>query len=384
MLEDLYSVHLPKKAHPWCYISLEIDPHNVDVNVHPTKHEVRFLHEDSIIEKIKIALDEKLSGVNGTRTFYMKSKLPNVDVTKQVLKEVLPDYDSQRTEKTKKPYAHEMIRTNSSDQKLDKFNFSINSSTKNKNLSMDKSKETEEPQIEKQIEKEREKSKESLNIESNRNIVEIQDNQEIQEIQSPQNETVLHSEVSNSLEDYVTQEDNSTCFMLPESDESNADVTKSNKPVDLELESPDRSLTADKALERIYKHWGSASKTMENDESVNKNSSDIEKSCDNDGKENETEEESEDKGKRKEATAKDDCNREKSPDLEFKSYSVNDFRREVKLKSILMLRKKVEDNYHAGLREILSNLIFVGCIDEGFSLIQSGINLYICNTQNLV
>ena len=38
------------------YLSLEIAPHNVDVNVHPTKHEVFFLHQDIIIEKIQRGL----------------------------------------------------------------------------------------------------------------------------------------------------------------------------------------------------------------------------------------------------------------------------------------------------------------------------------------
>lgn len=43
---------------------------NVDVNVHPTKHEVHFLHEDKVIEKVTEAIQDKLSGSNVSRTFY--------------------------------------------------------------------------------------------------------------------------------------------------------------------------------------------------------------------------------------------------------------------------------------------------------------------------
>jgi len=68
---------------------------------------------------------------------------------------------------------------------------------------------------------------------------------------------------------------------------------------------------------------------------------------------------------------------------QFKSYSVNNFKHEVKLTSILKLRKEIEDECHEGLRDILANLTFVGCIDQTSALIQSGVNLYICNTRKL-
>lgn len=50
--------------------SLEIAPQNVDVNVHPTKHEVHFLHEDAIIEAIVRAVETKLLGANSSRTYF--------------------------------------------------------------------------------------------------------------------------------------------------------------------------------------------------------------------------------------------------------------------------------------------------------------------------
>lgn len=51
------------------FFSLDIFPQNVDVNVHPTKHEVRFLNESEIFEKLQQAVDSKLLGSNTSRSF---------------------------------------------------------------------------------------------------------------------------------------------------------------------------------------------------------------------------------------------------------------------------------------------------------------------------
>ena len=53
-IEMVYGAYLPKGTYPFVYLSLEIAPENVDVNVHPTKHEVHFLHQDEIIEKASL------------------------------------------------------------------------------------------------------------------------------------------------------------------------------------------------------------------------------------------------------------------------------------------------------------------------------------------
>lgn len=69
-IETVYAAYLPKNTHPFLYLSLEIAPQNVDVNVHPTKHEVHFLHEDSVIESVQKHIESKLLGSNSSRTYF--------------------------------------------------------------------------------------------------------------------------------------------------------------------------------------------------------------------------------------------------------------------------------------------------------------------------
>jgi DNA mismatch repair protein MLH1 len=75
-IEQTYSAFLPKSGHPWVYLSLEIDPDKVDVNVHPTKREVHFLHEDEIIQAVCEHIRAKLAEVDTSRTFTTQTLLP--------------------------------------------------------------------------------------------------------------------------------------------------------------------------------------------------------------------------------------------------------------------------------------------------------------------
>lgn len=68
-LRQTYANFLPKGSKPFIYLNVLIDPKALDVNVHPTKREVRFLHQDEIIEKIADGLNDILSNVDSSRTF---------------------------------------------------------------------------------------------------------------------------------------------------------------------------------------------------------------------------------------------------------------------------------------------------------------------------
>ncbi|XP_069673749.1 DNA mismatch repair protein Mlh1-like isoform X4 [Periplaneta americana] len=70
-------MYIPQERQPFIYMSLELDPRNVDVNVHPAKHEVHFLHEDSVIDKVRSAVESKLLGCNTARNFYAQDEINN-------------------------------------------------------------------------------------------------------------------------------------------------------------------------------------------------------------------------------------------------------------------------------------------------------------------
>lgn len=68
-LESFYATILAKGTYPFVYLSLDIDPTKVDVNVHPTKKEVGFEDEDEIVELICNKLGETLEKQGGARSF---------------------------------------------------------------------------------------------------------------------------------------------------------------------------------------------------------------------------------------------------------------------------------------------------------------------------
>ncbi|TDL24592.1 DNA mismatch repair protein MutL [Rickenella mellea] len=64
-LENVYANILPKGTFPFIYLSISLPPHLVDPNVHPTKREVHFLHEEKLTERVCDKVLEVLVGSAG-------------------------------------------------------------------------------------------------------------------------------------------------------------------------------------------------------------------------------------------------------------------------------------------------------------------------------
>ncbi|XP_067888372.1 DNA mismatch repair protein Mlh1 isoform X3 [Heterodontus francisci] len=125
-IETVYVAYLPKNTHPFLYLSLEILPQNVDVNVHPTKHEVHFLHEDSIIESVQQHVESKLLGSNSSRTYFTQTLMPGPAISSSDFVKPSTASSSAVPGSSDKPYAHQMVRTDSKEQKMDAFLQPIN------------------------------------------------------------------------------------------------------------------------------------------------------------------------------------------------------------------------------------------------------------------
>lgn len=71
-LEDAYRTLIPAGKYPISVIFIDIDPAEVDVNVHPTKREVKFSRADSVMKSVTSAVSAALGGVTageGSRQF---------------------------------------------------------------------------------------------------------------------------------------------------------------------------------------------------------------------------------------------------------------------------------------------------------------------------
>ncbi len=64
-VREAYQSSLPKSRHPILFLFIETDPAQVDVNVHPTKKEVRFRRPNEVRDGVIAALEAALRGGDG-------------------------------------------------------------------------------------------------------------------------------------------------------------------------------------------------------------------------------------------------------------------------------------------------------------------------------
>ncbi|CAD6233810.1 GSCOCG00007306001-RA-CDS [Cotesia congregata] len=398
MLDDLYSIYLPKKTHPWCYISLEIDPNNVDVNVHPTKSQVKFLHEEAIVERVKEALDGKLSSNNASRTFYAQARLPQVDLSREALGQVLPDLAAGVNENKDKGkvQASKMVRTDHQAQKLEKFNFTV---------SLEKSLDQQlDDEIEPELSFEYPHAFfihfsyihiyiyiyiyiyivyiDILNIWKIDVGIHMKDLDEYISSSRCYTHQELSFEYLHAFLIYFSYIYIYTIINCNFSDP--VEEVKPEEPVIV-------SKTAERALKTVQKLFGSQEPTREaktkepppENQIIELKITSVPPEIPETLQEQTPEFSEPVPEQTSECTDLESVEEEKESDEIFKSYSVNCYRRPVELTSILRLRKRVEDSYHGGLRKILSGMIFIGCVDEKLVLFQSDVDLYICKIKNL-
>lgn len=100
------------------------------MNVHPTKHEVHFLHEDLIIDSVQKVVEEKILSFDSSRTYYTQSLLlPSTSATVSVHSEKKDTDDA-------KVYDYKLVRTDAKEKKLDAFILPQEVSESNDNVSI--------------------------------------------------------------------------------------------------------------------------------------------------------------------------------------------------------------------------------------------------------
>ena len=117
-LETVYQNYLPKGGHPFMYISLHMAPNNLDVNVHPTKHQVHFLNEEEIIESVSKCVEVRLLSCDTSRTFYTQKLF---SVTTSSAQKTAASSESTASNTPAKVYDHHLVRMDSKLQKIDAF-----------------------------------------------------------------------------------------------------------------------------------------------------------------------------------------------------------------------------------------------------------------------
>jgi len=85
---DAYKGQLPSLRHPGWAIFVEVDPSTVDVNVHPSKREVKLTHESQLYGFLNAAVKKALRGVrwfkkNGKRKEFWRERTRHAPIRRR-------------------------------------------------------------------------------------------------------------------------------------------------------------------------------------------------------------------------------------------------------------------------------------------------------------
>ncbi len=111
--------------------SIHVKSENIDVNVHPTKHEVHFLYEDKLIEKVQECVEKHLLSSDSSRTYYTQALLPTHWTGNHIPSSASTsshkqdggegDIAMEMESRSSKPYEYNMVRTDASERTLKAF-----------------------------------------------------------------------------------------------------------------------------------------------------------------------------------------------------------------------------------------------------------------------
>ncbi|CAH6718971.1 DNA mismatch repair protein Mlh1p [[Candida] jaroonii] len=403
-INSVYSFFLPKGYSSFVYLSLELNPQILDVNVHPTKREVRFLNEEEIIEIITTEIHSNLSKVDASRTFKSQA-LTGFKRDRE---------DSQSSEGSQKKYRQEnkLVRIDASQPKLSEL---LSNGRRPRRGYTDLrevlSGESQGPEVE-EVEMEETEMNEVENVESTKitqeEVPEEQEESVEENYESEENEPEEHEPEEHESEEHEPEEQAQEAYEYnPE--EYEPEETKEHDTVD---DIQEGVIHTDEVLEEEPAIWVSP-ETMYNEQEEDNTKEAVTQTEtsspqlfveeDSDHSQSETGDQTYEttivdppssisKLKQFEQPQISTSSVNDTVEIELEETQLeiefddeirtnNKKRIKVGLDSIADLKKEVEEAYSEDLGAILKSFSFVGVADETKRLccIQHDVNLYLCD-----
>ncbi|MEK6614588.1 MAG: DNA mismatch repair endonuclease MutL [Bacteroidota bacterium] len=106
-IQNAYAQLLPNGAFPSYFINIEIDPKSIDVNIHPTKTEIKFEDERSVYTIIRAAVKQSLGKYNISPSLDFEQEVSIELPPKKSLEEVLMNPPKIKVDKNYNPFYEE-------------------------------------------------------------------------------------------------------------------------------------------------------------------------------------------------------------------------------------------------------------------------------------